>query len=279
MEKMRLNKIISHNTRYSRREADELIKKGLVKIEGQVVTDLSTKVSLEDKISVDGKNLYEKTGYTVLIYNKPKGELVTKKDDRGRRTIYDSLSSKYAHYLSVGRLDYASEGLLLLCDSPSVVSALMHGDLQRVYYVKINGEITEPMQEAMRTGLHAENAKKGGHSDSSIYSMDFAPFVNYRIIKNRPNFSTIKVTIKEGKNRELRRFFAHFDAKVLDLKRISFGGIELNNLPENKTRYFSRREYDDVHKFMKRKRANEEASIKNEQNRRKQEWQNKREKK
>ncbi len=251
MEKTRLNKIISHNTRYSRREADELIKKGLVKVGGKVTTELSTKVTFDDKVSVDGKNLYEKEGYTVIVYNKPKGELVSKKDDRGRKTIFDTLPSKYAHFMSIGRLDYASEGLLMLCDSPKVVSSLMHGDLERVYYVKINGEITPPMEEAMRSGLHAEDARKGGHSSSTIYSMDFAPFVEYRIIKNRPNFSTIKVTIKEGKNRELRRFFGYFDAEVVDLKRVSYGIVDLGMLKLGKTRYLETNEYKALRDYIK----------------------------
>lgn len=160
MELFRLNKMISHNTRYSRREADELIKQGLVKVDGKVVTDLSLKVSFANKISLKGKRLFEKDGYTVLVYHKPKGELVSKKDDRGRKTIYDSLPKKYAHYLSVGRLDYASEGLLLLCDSPKVVSALMHGDLERVYYVKIKGEVTAAMESAMREGISVADARK-----------------------------------------------------------------------------------------------------------------------
>lgn len=250
MEKLRLNKIISHNTKYSRREADELIKQGLVKVGGKVVTDLSTKASFEDRVNVDGKNLYEKSGYTVIVYNKPKGELVSKKDDRGRKTIYDTLPKKYAHYLSVGRLDYASEGLLMLCDSPKVVSALMHGDLQRVYYLKINGEITPPMEEAMRSGLHAQDARKGGHSSSTIYSMDFAPFVEYRIIKNRPTFSTIKVTIKEGKNRELRRFFGYFDVEVVDLKRVSYGIVDLGMLKLGKTRYLEPNEYKALRNYL-----------------------------
>ncbi|MGC9351271.1 MAG: pseudouridine synthase, partial [Sulfurovum sp.] len=72
--------------------------------------------------------------------------------------------------------------------------------------------------------------------------------------------------ITEGKNRELRRFFGHFDAKILDLKRVGYGGVELNNLPENKTRYFSRKEYDDLHQFMKRKKKNLRIAEKNEYN-------------
>lgn len=251
MEKMRLNKIISHNTRYSRREADELIKKGLVKVDNKVVTDLSTQVTFNDKVNVNGKNLYEKEGYTVIVYNKPKGELVSKKDDRGRKIIYDTLPKKYEHFLSVGRLDYASEGLLLLCDSPKIVSALMHGDLERVYYIKINGEVTPAMEEAMQTGLHAEDARKGGHSSSTIHSMDFAPFINYRIIKNRPNFSTLKVTIKEGKNRELRRFFGYFDVEVVDLKRVSYGIVDLGMLKLGKTRYLETNEYKALRDYIK----------------------------
>ena len=108
--------------------------------------------------------------------------------------------------------------------------------------------------------------------------MEFAPFAHFEIRAEGKNFSKLRVTITEGKNRELRRFFAHFEAKVLDLKRVAFGGIELNNLPENKTRYFTRREYDDVHKFMKRKKENEKADIYNKAHAKKQEEENKHEK-
>jgi len=108
--------------------------------------------------------------------------------------------------------------------------------------------------------------------------MEFAPFAHFEIRGEGKNFSKLRVTIREGKNRELRRFFAHFDAKVLDLKRVSFGGIDLNNLPTNKTRFFTRREYDDVHEFMKRRKANAIAAVHNEANAKKQEAENQREK-
>lgn len=250
MELMRLNKMISHNTHYSRREADELIKAGKVKVDGAVVHDLSTQVSFKNKIELNGKALFEKHGYSVLVYHKQKGELVSKKDDRGRKTIYDALPAQFGHYLSVGRLDFASEGLLLLCDSPSVVSALMHGDLERVYYVKINGMITPAMEKAMQEGLFLDDARKGGHARSEIRSMDFAPFVAYRIIKNNPTFSTIKVTINEGKNRELRRFFGYFDVDVVDLKRVSYGKIDLGMLKPGKYRYFDGSEYNALRDYL-----------------------------
>jgi len=250
IELMRLNKMISHNTHYSRREADQLIKDGLVKVDGKVVDDLSVQVSFKNKIEIKGNALFEKHGYSVIVYHKPKGELVSKKDDRGRKTVYDSLPSKFGHYLSVGRLDFASEGLLLLCDSPTVVSALMHGDLERVYYVKINGAITLAMEKAMQEGLKLDDARKGGHAKSEIHSMEFAPFLAYRIIKNSPTFSTLKVTINEGKNRELRRFFGYFDVDVVDLKRVSYGKVDLGTLKLGKHRFFNASEYNALRDYL-----------------------------
>ena len=248
---MRINKYISHNTKYSRREADELIKEGRVKIGHKVVTDLSTQVEPGDRVFVNGKPVKVQHKFTVIVYNKPKGELVTKRDDRGRRTIYDTLPKKFAHFIPIGRLDFASEGLLLLTDSPKVASALMESELERVYYLKIKGSVTPQMEEAMREGLFLEDASKGAHEKSKEKSMRFAPFRAYKIIKNSPTFSKLKVVISEGKNRELRRFFEHFNRKVLDLKRLSYGWISLNALPTGKVRFFNKKEYKLLKEFLK----------------------------
>ncbi|MCF6173688.1 MAG: rRNA pseudouridine synthase [Campylobacteraceae bacterium] len=247
---MRLNKMISHNTRHSRREADKLIQDGLVTVGGEVITDLSTKVTYEDKIRIKGRSLYRKTKYSVIVYHKKKGELVSKKDDRGRKTIFDTLPSKYAHFMSVGRLDFTSEGLLLLSDAADIVSALMHGDLERVYYVKIKGKVTAQMETAMKEGLYLADASKGGHEKSRVRSMEFSPFLNYRIIKSSPTYSTIKVTINEGKNRELRRFFGYFDADVVGLKRVSYGKIDLDMLKPGKHRFLTNSEYDALRDYL-----------------------------
>jgi 23S rRNA pseudouridine2605 synthase len=273
---MRLNKYISHNTKYSRREADALIDAGEVTLDKRPLREFSYEVQEDDRIYVKGKAIKVTSELTIIAYNKPKGVLVTKKDDRGRATIYHKLPGKYRHFTPVGRLDYASEGLLLLTDDVEVATALMESGLDRTYNLKIDKPITSAMIDAMKEGLVLDDARAGAHEKSKIYSMEFAPFAHFELRSEGKNFSKLRVTIKEGKNRELRRFFAHFEAKVLDLKRISFGGIELNNLPENKTRYFSRREYDDVHKFMKRYRTNKIADVKNEINAYKQEEENKR---
>jgi len=275
---MRLNKYISHNTKYSRREADTLIEAGEVTLDKKPLKEFGYEVQEDDRIFVKGKAIKVTSELTIIVYNKPKGVLVTKKDDRGRATIYHKLPGKYRHFTPVGRLDYASEGLLLLTDDVEVATALMESGLDRTYNLKIDKPVSKEMMDAMKEGLVLDDARAGAHEKSKIYSMEFAPFAHFEVRSEGKNFTKLRVTITEGKNRELRRFFAHFEAKVLDLKRVAFGGIELNNLPENKTRYFTRREYDDVHKFMKRYRTNKVTAIKNELNAKKQEEENKRNK-
>ncbi|AXH13683.1 pseudouridine synthase [Malaciobacter mytili] len=255
IELTRLNKFISHNSNYSRREADKIIESGRVTIDGKVVTDLATKVSENNLVKIDKKVIKADKDrmYTVIVYNKPKGELVTKSDPQGRRTIYDSLDKKYKHFLPIGRLDYASEGVILLSDSVEVVNSLMHSSLERIYKIKVDGEITHLVEDAMREGIELEDATAGAHEKSKIKSMTFAPFLAYQILTNNHNFSKLKVVITEGKNRELRRFFSHFGLNVMDLKRLDFGGVSLNNLPTGKSRYLSKDEYKSLRNYLTQK--------------------------
>ncbi|WP_300702060.1 pseudouridine synthase [uncultured Campylobacter sp.] len=252
---MRINKYISHNSKYSRREADELIKSGFVKINKQIAS-LNDTVKKNDKVSIKGKLINEKKIFTVIVYNKVKGELVSKKDDRGRKTIYDSLPRHFSSFLPVGRLDYASEGLLLLSDSVKVVSALMNSDLERKYYLKIRGIVNEKVIEAMQNGLEIVNSKKGAHAKTKISSMKISPFLEYEILGSSGGYTKLKVLINEGKNRELRRFFAFFDLEVVDLKRVSFGVVDLGMLASGKYRFLSKSEYEKLRDFLEYKRQN-----------------------
>jgi len=251
--KTRLNKFISHNSRFSRREADELIKAGKVSIDGKVIGDLSTKVGYKTIVKVNGRTVKVdfKRASTVIVYNKLKGEIVSKKDPQGRRVIYDTISKKFSHFIPIGRLDYASEGLLLLTDDPKIATALMQSDLERVYKIKIEGEVTPAMINAMDNGITLDDATAGAWDNTKTINMEFAPFLGYQIQTSTPKYSKLKVAISEGKNRELRRFFAHFGGKVVDLKRVSFGGINLNNLPSGKTRYLESKEYENLRYFLK----------------------------
>jgi len=250
---MRLNKFIAHNSKYSRREADALIEEGKVTINRQIVRDFGYQVQKGDRVFVKGREIKPKGKHelTMIVYNKPKGVLVTKKDDRGRTTIYHLLPGKFRHFTPVGRLDYASEGLLLLTDNVEVATKLMESKLPRVYNIKIDKMLTPQMEQAMREGLVLDDATAGGHQKSEVRSMSFAPFLGYMVRGESGKYTKLRVAIAEGKNRELRRFFAHFGANVVDLKRVAYGFIELNNLPENKTRYLSTKEYEELHKFLK----------------------------
>ncbi len=248
---MRLNKFISHHSTYSRREADKLIFDGKVKVNGKIIKEPGFEVEDGDKVFINNRPVKRNTKYTCIVYNKPKGELVTKKDDRGRKTIYDSLPKKFRHFLYVGRLDFNSEGLLILTDSSKVADKMMKSDLPRVYKLKVKGEITEEMIKAMQEGIEVS---QGAHKKSEIKILKLNPFLNYQIIKNSPKYSTLKVALTEGKNRELRRFFAHFGSEVLDLKRLSYGWISLNALPIGKTRYFDKKEYKLLKEFLKKEK-------------------------
>ena len=246
---MRINQFIAHNSDFSRREADELIKQGLVKI-GLKTAEFSDSVGENDKVFVRGKRLARRKQFSLIIYHKPKGELVSRKDERGRRLVYESLPREFGAWRSVGRLDYASSGLLLLTDSPVIATALMQSDLEREYYLKIKGLLDEKVLEAMKNGLEISGLK-GAHAKSKITTMKIAPFLDYEIFGASGGYTKLRVLINEGQNRELRRFFGYFDLKVMDLKRVGFGALALSTLKERKFRYLTKGEYDKLRDFLK----------------------------
>ena len=250
---MRINQFLSHNTKFSRREADNLVQSGRVKINRKVAA-LSDKVGENDRVFIDSRQIKPQNQYTIIAYNKPKGELVSRKDDRGRRVIFDSLEAKFSHFTPVGRLDFASSGLLILSDSVKIATALTKSDLVRIYNVKVSGKITDSVLskilDSAQNGLSVADARAGGHKNSKIVGMDFAPFAFFEIVREGKGYTKIKVGINEGQNRELRRFFAHFGLEVVDLVRVSFGFIHLNALPCGKSRFLNKKEYKKVREFL-----------------------------
>ena len=250
---MRLNQYIAHHSTYSRREADALIESRRVRINNNIA-NLTSVLKDGDKVFVDGKLLNQAKGYTAIIYHKPKGEIVSKSDEFGRKSIYDSLDYKFRHFVYVGRLDYASEGLLILSDSKRVATALMESSLSRTYNVKLDKGLSKEflafIARSMENGEWIEVGKKGAHPKSDIDKLLLAPFIDFEILKDTPKFPRVRVTLKEGKNRELRRFFAYFNYEVRDLKRVGYGFCSLNGLPVGKWRYFNRNEYFKLRHFM-----------------------------
>lgn len=250
---MRLNQYIAHHSKFSRREADALIESGRVKLNHTKAT-LQSVLGAKDKVFVDGKLLRPVQKYTALIYHKPKGEIVSKRDDRGRRTIYDSLDSKFRGFSYVGRLDYASEGLLILSDSKQVVHSLSTAALPRTYNLKLSHALSPKLLDSVRLmleegrGFEIDNAK-GAHTLSKIQSLTLAPFLGFEILRHSA-LPRVRVVLEEGKNRELRRFFAQFGYEILDLKRVGYGFCSLNNLPCGKWRYFTKEEYKKLRAFL-----------------------------
>ena len=249
---IRLNKFISHNSKYSRREADKMIEEGRVCLNNKIVTSMATKVTIEDMVEIDNKEVYFNPNkqYTVIVYNKQRKELVTKNDPRDRKIIFDSIDKQYKHFTPIGRLDYNSEGVLLLTDDINIANKLMTSNLERTYKIKVNGKITQDIVNAMENGMELSDATKGAHSHTEIINMKFESFIAYKILTNNLKFSKLKVKIDGGKNRELRRFFGYFDLDVVDLKRLDFGGISLNSLPSGKHRFLSKEEYNNLKNFM-----------------------------
>lgn len=254
---MRLNKYIAHNSTYSRREADRLVFEGKVVVNGQTAKTPAVDVDSDTKISINGRYVKKREDYTILVYNKPKGELVTKSDPKGRKTIFHSLATRYRGFSPVGRLDYASEGVLILSDAIDIVDRLMTSSLERVYKIKVSGAITQRVVQAMERGVEIQGSKSGAHEATAITDMSIPPFNWFNVIKSGRNFSTLKVSISEGKNRELRRFFGEFDLEVLDLKRVSYGWVNLNALPTGKKRYFTTEEYDSLRDFLANEKKRE----------------------
>jgi len=203
---MRLNKFISHNTFFSRREAEKLIKEGKVKIGNKIVKEPFYDVKDSEKIYIKNRLVKRKTKFEVIVYNKPKGELVSKTDPRGRKTVYDSLPKRFRYFMPVGRLDFQSEGLLILSDSSLVVEKLMSSNLTRIYNVKIKGDITPKIEKVMQEGLKIRDMSAGAHKLSNLKHIELRPFEWYEIKKNDKGFSKVKIALNEGKNREIRRF-------------------------------------------------------------------------
>lgn len=226
---MRLNKFLAACGVASRRSCDELIKDGKVKVNGKVA-GLGLEVGEGDEVTVNGnKVVLKKNEYYIL--NKPKGYLSTVSDDKGRKTVMDLMPSSVGRIYPVGRLDYDSEGLLILTTDGELAQRLTHpsNEVPKTYLVKIEGTATEATLNPIRSGIEIE----GGYVTKKCKA---------HIVETNKEYTKIHITITEGKNREIRKMFAAIGREVTLLKRIKVGELTLRGLDRGKWRKLNKQE-------------------------------------
>lgn len=229
---IRINKYLAQCGICSRREADKMVDAGRVQINGEIVTQMGTKIMPNDLVLVDDKPVDNKQEQIYLLYNKPRGLLCSRKDDKGRPLIYDHLDIP-AHVQSVGRLDMDSEGLLLLTSNGEILQTLIapKNKIPRKYRVKFTGSLSLESIEKLRNG--GIDLGKGELSDPWDMSID----------SDNGGHSWITVTIKRGRWREIRRTLDAVGHIVRRLIRVRFGPIKLEEgMPSGSWRALSSKE-------------------------------------
>ena len=220
----RLQKIIAAAGIASRRKAEQLITGGLVSVNGKVVTELGSKADAEhDHIRVNGKLLHGAERHVYLVMNKPKGYVTTLSDPERRPTVMDLLRGVGARVYPVGRLDYASEGLLLLTNDGEFANRLMKAasPVPKTYMVKLAGTPSVEGLSRVRSGLFI--AVPGGRRVKT------AP-AQVRLIREANN-PWYEVTLIEGRNRQIRKMFEEIGHHVEKIKRVRYGPLELDVHP------------------------------------------------
>jgi 23S rRNA pseudouridine2605 synthase len=227
----RLQKIISAAGITSRRASEELILNGQVTVNGVVVTELGTKADPEiDTITVNGKQLRVSEERLYILLNKPTGYITALKDGQGRKLVTDLLKDVPERVYPVGRLDYNTEGLLLLTNDGEWANRLMHPrhEVEKEYHVRVRGKVLDQQMKRMEDGVELEDGKT-------------APAV-VRLVKSGEQNDWISVTIHEGRNRQVRRMCEAVSLSVVRLKRIRYGSLSLGTLRDGQFRYLTEAE-------------------------------------
>ena len=221
---MRLNKFISHHGICLRRDADKLIEGGRVKINNEV-QNTPYIVQDRDVVMVDDKVIQRETELKIWAFYKPTGVITSHKDERDRDTVFDQpavkkIRNQNGYIISVGRLDYNSEGLLLLTNSPDFAHKYEKpsSNLKRTYRVRVFGDINYKALDELKNGI-------------TIEGIHYKPIhIEYDAKKTNGQNTWMLVTLTEGKNREIRRVLSHFDLQVNRLIRVAFGPYSLGDL-------------------------------------------------
>jgi len=233
----RLQKIIAAAGIASRRKAEELISQGRVTVNGQVVSELGSKADPErDHIKVDGKLLRGPERHVYLLLNKPKGYVTTVSDPEGRPTVMSLLRNVGQRIYPVGRLDYSSEGLLLLTNDGELANKLTRAasHVPKTYLVKISGRASEEdiakLRRGIRVGSRPGPVGGRGHLERrGSQAVHTAP-AQIRLVREADN-PWYEVTLIEGRNRQIRRMFEEVGHHVEKIKRVRYGPLTLDVEP------------------------------------------------
>jgi pseudouridine synthase len=232
MPEERLQKVLAAAGFGSRRHCEQLIASGQVTVDGAVVTEMGVRTDpRRHRIVCAGRPVRPQRMVT-LVLNKPRRVLCSVRDDRGRRTVIDLLKGVQERVFPVGRLDWDSQGLLLLTNDGELANLLTHPRyrIPRTYHVIVKGELTGEILSKIQGGVWLAEGKTGP--------------VRVFVKKRAREGAILEVTVREGMNREVRRIFARFGLRVRRLKRIRVGSLGLGTLREGQFRLLSPREVD-----------------------------------
>jgi 23S rRNA pseudouridine2605 synthase len=216
----RIAKAIARAGLASRREAETLIASGRVAVNGVVVQTPALNVGMRDRVTVDGEPLPARERTRLFLYHKPRGLITTHSDPQGRPTIFDQLPKNLPRLISVGRLDFNTEGLLLLTNDGALARVLelpATGWLRR-YRVRAHGSVMQPQLDELRAGITVDGISYGA--------------IDAHLDRVQGSNLWLTFAIREGKNREVRNVLGHLDLTVTRLIRVSFGPFQLGELAE-----------------------------------------------
>lgn len=216
---MRLQKYLAQCGVASRRHAEEMIAQGLVQVNGQTVTEMGVQVEETDVVCVRGEQVRPETEKRYILYHKPMGEVTTVTDDRGRETVMDHFRDFLVRLYPVGRLDYDSEGLLLLTNDGDLAARLTHPshEVDKTYLARVSMHLTPDEIHQLRAGVTLEDGFRTSPA-------------KVRVIREETFASAVLITIHEGHNRQVRRMMEAVGHKVLLLRRVRFGPIDLKGV-------------------------------------------------
>jgi len=236
-DEIRINKFIAHAGYCSRRNADEYIANGKVKINNKTVTELGTKVKQSDKIEVEGQ-LLSLEPFVYILLNKPKDTISTTSDEKNRNTVMDTIEEATGNRVyPVGRLDRDTMGLLLLTNDGDLAHRLMHPTytVKKTYEVKINRPLQDDELRQLLNGIQLEDG----------------PARAEKIQRSKKDPYSVEITVSEGRNHLIKRMVSYFGAEVIKLKRIRYAGLSDKDLRLGRWRYLRQKEINDLRKMVK----------------------------